>query len=90
MKARVYVVVTYHGGHGDDVHVFGRRAQAMACVREYAKDYWDTKRFGRFPTSYTRLCEAWDEHDLWGSTDSRWELEEREVELPDPAAVTSG
>ena len=89
MKAKVYVVVTYHGGHGDNVHVFGRWADAAACVREYAKDYWDAKRWGRFPRSYTKLCEAWDEHDLWGSTDSRWELEEREVEVPGPARVTA-
>jgi hypothetical protein len=25
MKVTVYAVVTYHGGHGDDVQVFGRR-----------------------------------------------------------------
>jgi hypothetical protein len=87
MKAKVYVVVTYHGYHGDDVHVFGRMAEAIACIREYAKGYWDTKRLGRFPRSYKRLHEAWDEHDLWGSTNSRWELEERDVELPDPTPV---
>jgi len=88
MKVKVYVVVTYHGGYGDDIRVFARRAEAVASVREYARDYWDAKRFGRFPRSYTHLCEAWGEHDLWGSTDSRWELEEREVEVLD-GAVTS-
>jgi hypothetical protein len=86
MKATVFVVVTYHGYHGDDVQVFGTEAEAEAVVIKYAKEYWDTKRLGRFPRTYTRLYEAWGEHDLWGSTDARWELEEREVELPDPAA----
>ncbi len=85
MKATVFVVITYHGYHGDDVHVFGTEAEAEALVIEYAKEYWDTKRLGRFPRTYARLYEAWGEHDLWGSTDSRWELEEREVELPDRA-----
>lgn len=83
MKATVYVVVTYHGGYGDEVRAFGDRNEAEACVIEYARDYWDTKSFGRLPRSYARLCDAWDDHGLWGSTDSRWELEECEVELPD-------
>jgi hypothetical protein len=79
-------VVTYHGYHGDEVRVFGTAEEAEACVFEYASDYWNTKEFGRMPTTYSDLCEAWGDHDLWGSTDSRWELEEREVELPDRAA----
>lgn len=83
MKATVYVVVTYHGYHGDEVQVFGTEAEAEACVIEYAREYWDTRSFGRFPRTFKRLCEAWGEHDLWGSTNSRWELEEREVELPE-------
>ena len=73
MKATVYVVVTYHGYHGDEVHVFGTEAEAEACVIEYAKEYWDTKSFGRFPRTIKMLYEAWGEHDLWGSTDSPWE-----------------
>ena len=85
MKATVYVVVTYHGYHGDEVHVFGSEGEAEACVMEYAKEIWARTGLGRFPRSYTKLYKAWDDHDLWGSTDSRWELEEREVELPDPA-----
>ena len=60
-------------------------AEAEALVMKYAKEYWDTKQFGRFPRTYARLYEAWGDHDLWGSTDSRWELEEREVVLPDRA-----
>jgi hypothetical protein len=89
VKATVYVVVTYHGYHGDEVHVFGTEAEAEALVMEYAKEHWDTKRLGRFPRTYARLYDAWGEHDLWGSTNSRWELEEREIELADrthPAA----
>jgi hypothetical protein len=83
MKVTVYVVVTYHGGYGDDVLAFGTRKEAEAHVIKYAKEYWDTKEFGRFPRAYDALYEAWDDHDLWGSTDCRWELEEREVEVPD-------
>jgi hypothetical protein len=86
MKATVYVVVTYHGYHGDEVCVFGTQAEAEACVMEYAKEIWRRERLGRFPKSYASLYETWAEHDLWGSTDSRWELEEREVELPEPAS----
>lgn len=89
MKARVYVVVTYHGYHGDEVQVFGNEVDAEAYVMEYAKEIWPRARLGRFPRSYSKLCEAFDQHDLWGSTNSRWELEEREVELPDPAASTA-
>jgi hypothetical protein len=84
MKVTVYTVVTYHGGHGDDVHVFGSKKEAEACVMQYAREYWDTAQFGRFPRSYSKLCEAWNDHGLWGSTDSRWELEEREVDVPHP------
>ena len=83
MKVTVYVVVTYHGSHGDDVQVFGTEREAKACVMEYAKEYWNTERLGRFPRSYTKLYEAWDDNDLWGSIDSRWELEAREVDVPD-------
>ena len=43
----------------------------------------------RLPGCYDQLCEAWGDHDLWGSTDSRWELEAREVDLPDPPAATA-
>ena len=84
MKVTVYVVVTYHGSYGDEVQVFGTEKEAEARVIEYARDYWDTKRFGRFPRSIKKLCAAWDDNGLWGSTDSRWELEEREVDIPDP------
>jgi hypothetical protein len=38
VKARVYVVVTYHGYHGDEVQVFGTEAEAEAYVMEYAKE----------------------------------------------------
>src|SRR5688572_26030303 len=83
MKVRVYVVVTYHGGYGDDVLVFGTQKEAEAHVIRYAKDYWDTKELGRFPRTYDALYEAWDDYGLWGSTDCRWELEERDVEISD-------
>ena len=86
MRVTVYVVVTYHGGHGDDVQVFGTEKEAEASVLQYAREYWDSRQFGRFPRSYKRLCEAWNDHDLWGSTDSRWELEEREVDVPNSEA----
>jgi hypothetical protein len=89
MKATVYVVVTYHGYHGDEVHVFGTQAEAEACVFEYAQEHWPTTELGPMPASYDELCEAWGDHDLWGSTDSRWELEEREVDVPDPAPATA-
>jgi hypothetical protein len=84
MKAKVYVVVTYHGYHGDEVRVFGREAEAEACVLEYARDCWNSDELGPMPTRYSELCEAWGDNDLWGSTNSRWDLEEREVELPAP------
>ena len=97
MKVTVYVVVTYHGGYGDEIQVFGTEKEAEACVVEYARTRWDSEQLGRFPRSYAKICEAWDDHDLWGSTDSRWELEEKEVEVPDsgtaarsPALVTGG
>jgi hypothetical protein len=83
MKATVYVVVTYHGYHGDEVQVFGSESEAQAYVLEYAQDYWPTSELGSMPRSYDELCERWGDHDLWGSTDSRWELEERQVEVPD-------
>ncbi len=83
MKATVYVVATYHR-YGDEIHAFGTRREAEACVREYAREFWGPGRLGPFPRAYTKLCDAWDEHDLWGSVESRWELEEREVLLPDP------
>jgi hypothetical protein len=82
VKATVYVVVTYHGYHGDEVHVFGTLSEAEECVIEYAREYWNSEELGPMPTSQSELCEAWGDHDLWGSTDSRWELEEREVKLP--------
>lgn len=88
MKVTVYAVVTYYGGHGDDVQVFGRRKDAEACVIQYAREYWDPS-LGRFPRSYSKLCEAWDDHGLWGSTHSRWELEAREVDVPDPRPTSA-
>lgn len=89
MKVKVYVVVTYHGYHGDEVHVFGTRKEAEACVFDYAREIWRRARLGRLPRTYTRLCEAWGDHDLWGSTDFRWELEEREIELHHPAPAAA-
>jgi len=82
MRATVYVVVTYHR-YGDEIHAFGARGEAEACVMEYAREFWNERGLGRFPRSYTRLYDAWGEHDLWGSIESRWELEQREVELPE-------
>jgi len=83
VKATVYVVVTYHR-YGDEVHAFGARREAEVCVLEYAREFWDPGELGRFPRSYTRLYDAWNEHGLWGSVESRWELEQRDVYLPDP------
>ncbi len=59
MNVTVYVVVTYHGGYGDEVQVFGTKKEAEACVMEYAKEYWNAERLGRFPRSYAKLYEAW-------------------------------
>jgi hypothetical protein len=84
MRATVYVVVTYHGYHGDEVQVFGTAAEAEARAFEYARDYWPAAELGPMPATYDELCEAWGDHDLWGSTDSRWELEVRTVDLPEP------
>ena len=81
MKATVYVVATFHRW-GDELHAFGSRQEAEACVIEYAKEFWDTESFGPFPEDYDRLSTAWNEHDLWGSAESRWELERFEIELP--------
>jgi hypothetical protein len=89
MTVTVYVVVTYHGYHGDEVQVFGNEAEAEACVLEYARDYWPEAELGPMPDGYDELCEAWGDHDLWGSTDSRWELEVRAVDLPDPETASA-
>ena len=81
MKAMVYVVATFHRW-GDELHAFGSEREAEECVIEYAEEFWDTERFGRFPEDYDRLYAAWDEHSLWGSVESRWELQRFEVDLP--------
>ena len=39
MKVKIYIVVTYHGGYGDEVYAFATMSEAIACVREYARDY---------------------------------------------------
>jgi hypothetical protein len=89
MKARVYVVATYHRW-GDELHAFGTEAEAEACVIEYAREFWDESELGQFPRDYASLYEAWDDHGLWGSVDSRWELEAREINLPDgPSEATT-
>jgi hypothetical protein len=85
MKATVYVVATFHRW-GDELHAFGGQGEAEACVMEYAREFWDTKTLGRFPRSYQRLYDAWNERGLWGSVESRWELEKFEVDLPVDAA----
>jgi hypothetical protein len=61
VKATVYVVVTYHGYHGDEVHVFGTEPEAEACVLEYAREYWNSEKLGPMPTSHAELCQAWSE-----------------------------
>ena len=81
MRATVYVVATYHRW-GDELHAFGTSWEAESFVMEYAREFWDTKALGRFPRSYKRLHEAWGEHDLWGSVESRWEFEVCEIDLP--------
>ena len=81
MKATVYVVAIFHRW-GDELHAFGSKREAEACVMEYAKEFWDTGSFGPLPEDYDRLSTAWNEHDLWGSVESRWELERFEIELP--------
>jgi hypothetical protein len=86
VTVRVYVVATYHRW-GDELRAFGSRAEAEAFVMEYAREFWDSERLGRFPRSYSRLYDAWGEHDLWGSVESRWELEACEVELPNRKAA---
>jgi hypothetical protein len=88
MKAMVYVVATYHRW-GDELHVFGTEAEAEACVMEYAHEFWDESELGRFPRDYTSLHKAWNDHCLWGSVDSRWELERHEVDLPETPPGTN-
>jgi hypothetical protein len=85
MRAKVYVVATYHR-YGDELCAFGTESEAEACVMEYAREFWDVNELGPFPENYASLYDAWDDHGLWGSVESRWELEEHEIELPDPAA----
>jgi len=69
-------------------HLNGRCAKVRVLlaaryhVLRHAREFWDTKTLGRFPRSYTRLHDAWTEHDLWGSVESRWELEKCEIDLP--------
>lgn len=87
-KTRVYVVATYHRW-GDELHAFGTREQAEAFVMDYAREFWDTKALGRFPRNYVRLYDAWTEHGLWGSVESRWELEACDVDLPRQGSATS-
>ena len=73
----VWVVVTYHGSAGDDVAAFAHQESAEAHALRYAHDKWP-QHIGPKPSSYREAVELWDEHALWGSFDSRWEL----VELP--------
>lgn len=85
MKATVFVVATFHRW-GDELHAFGSRQEAEACVMEYAEEFWDEERLGRFPGDYHRLYAAWNDNGLWGSVESRWELERFEIELPGSAS----
>ena len=86
MKATVYVVATYHRW-GDELHAFGTEGEAEACVMEYAREFWEEAQLGPIPEDYTGLFDAWTELGLWGSNESRWELERHEVNLPDRPAV---
>ncbi len=65
-RIRVWVLVTYHGSAGDDVTAFLRREDAEARALEYAREEWPKP-----PSAYSDALEAWDEHALWGSFDSR-------------------
>jgi hypothetical protein len=93
MKTTVFVVATFHRW-GDELHAFGSRQEAEACVMEYAEEFWDEERLGPFPDDYDRLYAAWNENGLWGSVESRWELKRFEIELPrtpaDGASTTAG
>ena len=87
MKITVYVVVTYWGSNGDEIQVYGTRAEAEAAVLEYAADrIWqgseELENRGEIlpmPKTYAELCEVFDDP---GGFDERWELEERTVEMP--------
>lgn len=68
------------------MRAFASAAEARNFVMKYARDFWPTS-LGRFPRSYAKLCEAFDEHDLWGSTDSRWELVKQEIDLPESRSL---
>jgi hypothetical protein len=48
----------------------------------YAEEFWTVAQFGEFPQNYEKLLVAWNEHDLWGSVDSRWELQSFEIDVP--------
>jgi len=88
MRATVYVVATYHRW-GDELCAFGTRKEAEAFVLDYAKEFWEKRALGRFPRTYARLYDARTERDLWGSVQSRWELEACEIELPRRRATRS-
>ena len=78
-QIRVWVLVTYHGSSGDDVSAFLRREDAEARALDYAREHWPSN-LGEAPDAYSDALEAWDEHGLWGSYDSRWELAEVPVQ----------
>jgi hypothetical protein len=78
-QIRIWVLVTYYGSSGDDVAAFVSREDAEACALKYAQEKWPSK-LGQPPGEYSDALEAWDEHGLWGSFDSRWELAEVPVE----------
>lgn len=80
MIANVYIVVTYHRHScGDLIEAFGTESEAIAHLRDYAAEFWDNDRLGPLPSTCAELRRAWDEHDLWGSYESRWEFEVREI-----------
>ncbi len=87
MRATVYVVATFHRW-GDELHAFGSEQEARACVMDYAEEFWDEAQLGELPQTYEELVLAWEEHGLWGSIESRWELQGFEIEVPagSPAA----
>ena len=84
MRATVYVVATFHRW-GDELHAFGSRREAQACALEYAEEFWNAEALGEFPRNYDQLLAAWNERDLWGGVESRWEIESFEIELSELA-----
>lgn len=85
MKVTVYIVVTYHRHSCEDlIEAFGTEAEAEAHILDYAQEFWDADRLGPMPSTYDALRDAWNEHDLWGAYESRWEYEVREIDVPEP------